>query len=104
MAGFASGQIPRIPLNLVLLKGVVIKGFEIRTFPQHAPEAARRDRRELMQLLAEGRIRPHVSAVYGLVVPAGPGTLRTDSPLFVGLLIGVIFIVGALTFFPHGSV
>jgi potassium-transporting ATPase potassium-binding subunit len=34
------------------------------------------------------------------VVPAGPGTLRTDSPLFVGLLIGVIFIVGALTFFP----
>jgi K+-transporting ATPase ATPase A chain len=34
------------------------------------------------------------------VVPAGPGTLRTDTPLFVGLLIGVIFIVGALTFFP----
>jgi potassium-transporting ATPase potassium-binding subunit len=34
------------------------------------------------------------------VVPAGPGTLGTDTPLFVGLLIGVIFIVGALTFFP----
>ncbi|MGZ5903061.1 MAG: potassium-transporting ATPase subunit KdpA [Reyranella sp.] len=34
------------------------------------------------------------------VVPEGPGTLRTDTPLFVGLLIGVIFIVGALTFFP----
>src|ERR1700675_4926066 len=34
------------------------------------------------------------------VVPAGPGTLRTDTPLFLGLLIGVIFIVGALTFFP----
>jgi K+-transporting ATPase ATPase A chain len=34
------------------------------------------------------------------VVPAGPGTLQTDTPLFVGLLIGVIFIVGALTFFP----
>ncbi len=34
------------------------------------------------------------------VAPAGPGTLRTDTPLFVGLLIGVIFIVGALTFFP----
>jgi K+-transporting ATPase ATPase A chain len=34
------------------------------------------------------------------VVPAGPGTLRTDTPLFVGLLIGVILIVGALTFFP----
>src|SRR6202049_1317634 len=34
------------------------------------------------------------------VVPAGPGTLRTDTPLFVGLLIGVLIIVGALTFFP----
>lgn len=34
------------------------------------------------------------------VVPAGPGTFRTDTPLFVGLLIGVIIIVGALTFFP----
>jgi K+-transporting ATPase ATPase A chain len=34
------------------------------------------------------------------VVPAGPGSLQTDTPLFVGLLIGVIFIVGALTFFP----
>ena len=34
------------------------------------------------------------------VVPEGPGTLRTDTPLFVGLLIGIIFIVGALTFFP----
>ncbi|MFI5283038.1 MAG: potassium-transporting ATPase subunit KdpA [Candidatus Dormibacterales bacterium] len=34
------------------------------------------------------------------VVPASSGTFRTDTPLFVGLLIGVIIIVGALTFFP----
>jgi potassium-transporting ATPase potassium-binding subunit len=33
-------------------------------------------------------------------VPAGPGTLPTTGPLFVGLLVGVIVIVGALTFFP----
>jgi K+-transporting ATPase ATPase A chain len=32
--------------------------------------------------------------------PAGLGTLRTDSPTFVVLLIGVIVLVGALTFFP----
>jgi potassium-transporting ATPase potassium-binding subunit len=32
--------------------------------------------------------------------PPGPGTLRTDSPTFVVLLIGVIVLVGALTFFP----
>ena len=33
-------------------------------------------------------------------VAAGAGTLRTDNPMFVGLVVGVILIVGALTFFP----
>ncbi len=33
-------------------------------------------------------------------VPASLGTFRTDTPLFVGLVIGVIVIVGGLTFFP----
>jgi K+-transporting ATPase ATPase A chain len=32
--------------------------------------------------------------------PAGLGTMRTDTPTFVALLIGVIVLVGALTFFP----
>lgn len=34
------------------------------------------------------------------VVPAGRGTLATDTPLFVALLTGVVLLVGALTFFP----
>jgi K+-transporting ATPase ATPase A chain len=34
------------------------------------------------------------------IVPAGAGTFPTDTPLFVGLLVGVIVIVAALTFFP----
>jgi K+-transporting ATPase ATPase A chain len=33
-------------------------------------------------------------------VPPGPGTLPTTGPLFAVLLVGVILIVGALTFFP----
>jgi K+-transporting ATPase ATPase A chain len=37
------------------------------------------------------------------VVPAGAGTFRTDNPMFVGLIIGVILIVGGLTFFPAVS-
>ncbi len=36
-------------------------------------------------------------------VPAGAGTFRTDNPMFVALLIGVILIVGGLTFFPAVS-
>jgi potassium-transporting ATPase potassium-binding subunit len=34
------------------------------------------------------------------VAPAGLGTMRTDTPTFVVLLVGVVVIVGALTFFP----
>src|SRR3954463_6810776 len=34
------------------------------------------------------------------VVPAGPGTFPTNGTLFVGLLVAVVIIVGALTFFP----
>jgi K+-transporting ATPase ATPase A chain len=40
------------------------------------------------------------SLVKKTVSPAGPGTMRTDTPTFVALLIGVIVLVGALTFFP----
>jgi NADPH2:quinone reductase len=64
--GFASGEIPRIPLNLVLLKGVIVKGFEIRTFSEHAPAEAQRDHEELDELFRAGKIRPYVSAVYPL--------------------------------------
>lgn len=34
------------------------------------------------------------------VAPSGLGTLRTDTPTFVGLLIGTVVLIGALTFFP----
>src|SRR5262249_10014872 len=54
--GFASGEIPRIPLNLVLLKGVIVRGFEIRTFGQHRPGLARRDEDELAEHFRAGRL------------------------------------------------
>ena len=38
--GLRVGGDPRIPLNLVLLKGLAIVGFEMRTFALHAPEEA----------------------------------------------------------------
>jgi NADPH:quinone reductase len=64
--GYASGEIPRIPLNLVLLKGVVVKGFEVRTFGEHAPAEARRDREELADLVATGKVHPHIGARFAL--------------------------------------
>ncbi|MCU4183455.1 NADPH:quinone oxidoreductase family protein [Acidiferrimicrobium sp. IK] len=67
--GYASGVIPRIPLNLVLLKGVTVRGFEMRTFSEHEPEAARRGSAALMAMVGAG-LRPHVSAVLPLTEAA----------------------------------
>jgi NADPH2:quinone reductase len=63
--GFASGEIPRIPLNLVLLKRIVVRGFEVREFPRYEPEEARRDAGELAELLAAG-VDGHVRARFPL--------------------------------------
>src|SRR5436309_5695622 len=64
--GYASGTIPRIPLNLVMLKGISIVGFEFRTWAQHEPDEFARNEDELMALLAESRATPHIGAVYPL--------------------------------------
>lgn len=61
--GFASGVIPRIPLNLVLVKGVRILGFQFQDVP--ADEFARTEA-DLAELLASGQVTPHVGAVYPL--------------------------------------
>jgi NADPH2:quinone reductase len=61
--GFASGDIPRIPLNLVLVKGIHILGFQFQDVP--ADEFARNED-ELRDLLVGGHVRPHVGAVYPL--------------------------------------
>lgn len=68
--GYASGAIPRIPLNLVLLKGVQLLGFEFRGFALHAAEEMRRGDVELMDLLVTGRVRPHIGARFPLVEAA----------------------------------
>lgn len=75
--GFASGQIPRLPLNLVLLKGAVVQGVEIRTFSDHRPDVAARDEAELAAHFAAGRLRPCISARYELGdIAAALGALR----------------------------
>lgn len=64
--GYAAGTIPAIPLNLVLLKGITVRGMEIRTFISDRPDAAARDIRELSQLFAAGTIRPYIGARFPL--------------------------------------
>ncbi|WP_102419345.1 NADPH:quinone oxidoreductase family protein [Mycobacterium sp. 4858] len=64
--GYAAGSIPAIPLNLVLLKDICVRGMEIRTFMTDHPDQAVRDMRELSEMFAAGTIRPYIGARFPL--------------------------------------
>jgi NADPH2:quinone reductase len=64
--GYASGAIPRIPLNLVLLKGVQVVGFQLRDFAANGGDEYHRNSDELLELLATRRVLPHIGAVFPL--------------------------------------
>jgi NADPH:quinone reductase len=64
--GFAAGDIPRIPLNLPLLKGCSVVGVFWGAFTGREPERHAANVTELLGWMAEGRISPHVSATYPL--------------------------------------
>ena len=61
--GYASGVIPSIPLNLILVKGVAVLGFQ---FQDVAPDEFARNEEELRDLLVTGTVAPHIGAVYPL--------------------------------------
>jgi NADPH2:quinone reductase len=64
--GFAAGDIPRIPLNLPLLKGCSIVGVFWGSFAEREPQHNAANLRDLLTWLAEGKLRPHISATYPL--------------------------------------
>lgn len=64
--GFAAGDIPRIPLNLPLLKGCSIVGVFWGSHVAREPEANREMLTELFAMIADGRLNPEVSATFDL--------------------------------------
>jgi NADPH:quinone reductase len=64
--GFTSGQIPSLPMNLPLLKNYSIVGVFAAIWAEKFPEQAVRTNDALAQLLAEGKIRPHIDRVIPL--------------------------------------
>jgi NADPH:quinone reductase len=66
VVGFAAGDIPKIPLNLTLLKGCAIVGVYWGDFARREPERFAAAMDQLGRWHAEGRIRPHVSATFPL--------------------------------------
>ena len=64
--GFANGEIPKLPLNLPLLKGASLVGVFWGDFARREPAHNLAAMQELMSWLAEGKIKPHISARYAL--------------------------------------
>lgn len=64
--GFAAGDIPKIPLNLALLKGCSIVGVFWGAHVQREPAVNAENLRTLVSWWAEGRIKPLVSQTYPL--------------------------------------
>ncbi len=82
--GYASGTVPRIPLNLVLVKGLQIVGFQFRDID---PDEFDRNERELAGLLADGRIAPHIGATFPLA-----DTARAFERVAAGRAVGKVVI------------
>lgn len=66
VVGFASGAPARIPLNLPLLKGSKVLGYEIASFEREESLAAHANRDALERLIASGRVRPPITARFDL--------------------------------------
>jgi NADPH2:quinone reductase len=70
VVGFASGTIPRIPLNLVMLKGCAVIGVFWTAFVERYPEKHRANMIKLLDWCAKGLISPHIHASFGLIETA----------------------------------
>ncbi|MGB5818132.1 MAG: NADPH:quinone oxidoreductase family protein [Saonia sp.] len=66
VVGFAAGDIPKIPLNLPLLKGCAIVGVFWGSFAMKTPKKNMQNTAQLMQWYGEGKLKPHIHAVYPL--------------------------------------
>lgn len=59
--GFTAGDIPRPPLNLVLLKSSSIVGVYYNHWSQREPQQYQADLHELLRWIADGRVRPSIT-------------------------------------------
>lgn len=64
--GFAIGEIPKIPLNLPLLKSADLRGVFWGSFTQHNPKGSRDNIADLLAWLADGSLKPHIDSIFAL--------------------------------------
>jgi NADPH2:quinone reductase len=66
VVGFTGGSIPKIPLNLVLLKGCALVGVAWHTFADRDPKTGLETFNDMARWIARGELKPLVSATYPL--------------------------------------
>ncbi len=66
VVGFASGTIPKYPINLALLKGCQLVGVFWGSFRKREPQVHEQNCRDLFELFGQGRIEPLISQVFSL--------------------------------------
>jgi NADPH2:quinone reductase len=65
VVGFASGDIPQVPLNLVLIKGIRILAVDVRTLREQQPDIVTAGNVAIGELIHQGW-RPPIDSVYPL--------------------------------------
>lgn len=68
--GFASGTVPQVPANILLVKNITVTGFYWGGYLRFAPHVLTASLADLMALQTAGRIAPHIGATYPLAQAA----------------------------------
>ena len=77
IVGFASGDIPQIPANILMVKNITAIGYYWGAYQAIAPEMMQASFAELLSWLAEGSLKPHISRTYDLTeAPAALEALK----------------------------
>ncbi len=66
VVGFAAGDIPKVPLNLALLKGCAIVGVFWGSFAMKTPKKNMQNTMELMKWYGAGKLKPYIHKIYPL--------------------------------------
>ena len=66
VVGFANGEIPKIPINLTLLKGASIVGVFWGAFAQKEPKKSLENIQQLLTWFVKGDVKPHIDKTYAL--------------------------------------
>jgi NADPH2:quinone reductase len=89
VVGFASGDVPAMPMNLPLLKGASIVGVFWGAFATQEPETNRQNAAELFAMVHTGAISPRITQVFSLDDAAGGLAMLADRTAQGRLLVDV---------------